>query len=179
MRLPLSLLAAALLPLIANHAGAQVVQFTPPSNTRTSCVVASVYDGDTMHLDCPKGRTKVRLLGIDAPEMQQPEGTVARDRLRVLAPVGQKITLETEAAVLDRYGRTLGYIWTGDALLNARLLREGLVWPYSSRGHARHLATFSAAEASAKSTRRGLFDGSIRCQARDFRHNRCGSALRQ
>jgi micrococcal nuclease len=177
MRLPVTRLAAALL-LLTHPVGAQPSRFTPSSNTRVACVVASVYDGDTMHVTCPEGRTKVRLLGIDAPEMQQAEGATARDRLRALAPVGQKITLETEVDVLDRYGRTLGYIWAGDALLNATLLREGLVWSYQSRRHVRHLATFSAAEASAKSAHRGLFDGGTRCQAGDFRHGRCGGPPR-
>ena len=48
--------------------------------------VVKVHDGDTVH--CLRGDTvtvNVRLQAIDAPELGQPFGTVARDRLAGLS----------------------------------------------------------------------------------------------
>ena len=68
--------------------------------------VVSVHDGDTLTaLDAANVQHKVRLTGIDAPEIGQPFGTKARDRLTALAK-GKTVTIHGHGQ--DRYGRPVG-----------------------------------------------------------------------
>src|SRR3954451_11767998 len=87
--------------------------------------VESVHDGDTLraHVDVPNGvvtdlaSTRVRLLGIDTPEIS-PDldcwGAEATASLTALAPPGSTIWVAPDVEVLDRYGRQLLYVWTAD-----------------------------------------------------------------
>jgi endonuclease YncB( thermonuclease family) len=61
-----------------------------PPTTATGKVV-SVHDGDTLTLRTDDGRTlKVRLQGIDAPELGQPFGKRSRDELAAGARAARK-----------------------------------------------------------------------------------------
>ena len=66
-----------LLPIAAGLA-AMLVSNSPAAAHHPSCVVASVVDGDTF--DCADG-TRVRMLYIDAPELDECGGAWARDAL--------------------------------------------------------------------------------------------------
>lgn len=94
----------------------------PPAGPRHTCVV----DGDTVWI----AGEKIRILGIDAPEMQgrcPAERALAirsRDRLVGLLRA-REVTIERKGK--DRYGRTLARLGdVGDVLM-----REGLAhrWP--------------------------------------------------
>jgi micrococcal nuclease len=83
-------------------------------------VVEDVYDGDTVTLTIDLGmhvhlrRQKVRLIGIDAPEVRgdsRAAGLTARDFLRSLLPVGAAVVVETEKDRAEKYGRWLARIW--------------------------------------------------------------------
>jgi endonuclease YncB( thermonuclease family) len=67
--------------------------------------VVSVHDGDTLTaLDASNVQHKVRLYGMDAPEIGQPFGTVSRDGLRALV-LRKSVTIHGQER--DRYGRVL------------------------------------------------------------------------
>jgi endonuclease YncB( thermonuclease family) len=88
--------------------------------------VVGVHDGDTLTL-LVDGRTqyKVRLDGIDAPELGQDFGTRAKQALSK-AIFGKTVRIETHGQ--DRYGRTLGEVFDGAESINRRLVlrRHGL-----------------------------------------------------
>jgi micrococcal nuclease len=85
-----------------------------------------VHDGDTRTLLVDGHRqVKVRLSGIDAPELAQPDGQKAKQALSVLA-FGQ--TVRMESAGPDQYGRTLGTVFVGTANVNAALVSQGVAW---------------------------------------------------
>lgn len=91
--------------------------------------VMKVFDGDTIlirtkeqHWDNKKGEyeksngeyTKVRLLGIDAFEHDQPPfGNTAKDFLTMLV-LNKNICIETDVQEKDIYGRTLGYVFINE-----------------------------------------------------------------
>lgn len=113
--------------------------------------VDSVYDGDTLRVFTPQGESvQVRVLGIDAPEMQAPRppedlgrtdapspgpecGAVdAREAARAVL-LGKSVELEEDPAQpgQDRYGRLLRYVTVDGQDLAHMLLYGGFVWVYT------------------------------------------------
>lgn len=123
-----------------------------------------VLDGDTIVLD--NGET-VRLIGVDAPEIHHPEipvqrfGEEATEFLKRLAE-GFECTLEYEPNNLrDQYGRLLAYVFVGDRLANAEIIRRGYAYAYT-RFPFRRQAEFIALEREARERQYGLWHLSLR-----------------
>lgn len=138
------------------------------------CVVARVTDGDTIR--CADGR-RVRLVGIDAPEMsQRPFGAAARRALQRLAPEGSPVTLETGRQRADRFGRVLAVVRAGDGTnVNERLVAEGFAVRYEGGNQdAQTDRRLAQAEQAAAQARAGLWatDG-FRCRPRAHRRKAC------
>ncbi|MEM7626375.1 MAG: thermonuclease family protein [Planctomycetota bacterium] len=128
--------------------------------------VAGVIDGDTLELAIKDGErptTRVRLWGIDAPEVardgrpSEPFADDATDRAQTLA-YGTTVKLSLEPHRLrGRYGRLLAYVTLPDGtVLNERLLAEGLAraedrWPHRAAGR------YAQLEAQARHEGRGLW----------------------
>lgn len=75
--------------------------------------------------DQPNLISQVRLLGIDAPDLQQrPWGNAAKEHLQALIQ-GDSVTLEFDVERQDKFGRTLAYVWKDKVLLNEQLVKEG------------------------------------------------------
>ena len=110
-----------------------------------------VSDGDTITIAAEGRKEKVRLIGIDAPELRQEGGPEARQYLakRIL---NRRVKVEGETR--DRYGRLLGTVYLGEENINLSLVREGHAWDYKaySAGPA-----YSRAERAARAARRGLW----------------------
>jgi micrococcal nuclease len=136
---------------------------SPPARvTRSeSVLVRAVVDGDTIDV---AGVGRVRLLGIDAPEIGRgfdtsaPFGREARDRLTALV-LHRWVRLEQEGAAMDVYNRHLAYVITEDGVcVNAALVRDGLA-RVSARLPLTRLQELQRAEADAQSFRRGMWGG--------------------
>jgi len=122
-------------------------------------LVRSVVDGDTIDV-VTVGR--VRLLGIDAPEIGRgfdtpaPFGREARERLTALV-LRHSVRLEQDGPSLDTYNRRLAYVVLEDGtFINAVLVREGLA-RVSARLPLRRLDELKRAEGEAQAFRRGMW----------------------
>lgn len=122
-------------------------------------LVRAVIDGDTIDVST-LGR--VRLLGIDAPELGRvfdtaaPFAREARDRLMSLV-LHRWVRLEQDGAPRDVYDRHLAYVLTGDGVfVNAVILRDGLA-RVSARVPLVRLDELKRAEAEAQRFRRGIW----------------------
>ncbi|MGJ5673645.1 MAG: thermonuclease family protein [Nostochopsis sp.] len=98
-------------------------------NTQVQVKLAQVVSGQTLEVlgmgDQPNLISQVRLLGIDAPDLQQrPWGDTAKERLQALVK-GDSVTLEFDVEGQDKFGRTLAYVWQDKVLLNEELVKEG------------------------------------------------------
>ena len=114
--------------------------------------VVNAHDGDTLTaLDDTNTQHRIRLQGIDAPELGQPFGRVSRDRLAALAK-GKAATITPHGR--DRYGRTIATIEIEHDELGHRLVAEGRAWHYSRYSYD---ATLDAAQRAARAARRGLW----------------------
>jgi len=128
--------------------------------TRSEAVlVRAVVDGDTIDV-ATIGR--VRLLGIDAPEIGRgfdtsaPFAREARARLTSLI-LHRWVRLEQEGDRLDVYNRRLAYVLTEDGVfVNAALVREGLA-RITARLPLSRLDELRRAEAEAQTFRRGMW----------------------
>ena len=145
--------------LIGAVAAVHTFSFSAQIKRSESVLVRAVIDGDTIDV-ATFGR--VRLLGIDAPEIGHgfdttaPFGREARDRLASLV-LHRWIRLEQEGARLDRYNRHLAYVMREDGVfVNAALVRDGLA-RVSARVPLSRLAELKRAEAEAQAFRRGMW----------------------
>lgn len=90
--------------------------------------VVSVTDGDTVKIACPDGQCRrIRLYGIDAPEIKQDGGVLARDYLNGLLGAGM---VQVTSCGSDRYGRIVGKIYCGGRYVNRAMVVAGLAWHY-------------------------------------------------
>ena len=117
--------AAILAMLLASSATAMPIC---GNGLRVTCVV----DGDTVWIE----REKIRLLGIDTPELSQPQcaqealqAMEARDRLAQI--LDGRVTIEREGQ--DKYGRTLARLHTPDGEAGDILVREGFARAWTGR----------------------------------------------
>ena len=145
--------------LIGAVAAIQTFSFSLQVKRSDSVLVRAVIDGDTIDV-ATFGR--VRLLGIDAPEIGRgfdtsaPFGREARDRLASLV-LHRWVRLEQEGALLDVYNRHLAYVMREDGVfVNAALVRDGLA-RVSARVPLSRLAELERAEAEAQTFRRGMW----------------------
>ena len=98
---------------------------------KAKCV--SVYDGDSITLDIDLGfnhwmlNQKIRLFGIDTPEIrgpERPDGLVSAERLRGLIE-GKDVIMVSHRDRAGKYGRWLATIYIDNININQLLLEEG------------------------------------------------------
>jgi len=103
---------------------------------KARCV--SVYDGDSITLDIDLGfnhwmlNQKIRLLGIDTPEIrgtERPEGLASAERLRGLIE-GKDVMMVSHRDRAGKYGRWLATIYLDNTNINQLLLEEGWAKTY-------------------------------------------------
>lgn len=125
--------------------------------------VRSVIDGDTLILE---DNQRVRLIGVDAPEVDHPRynkvgepfGEEAKAFLKSKAE-GREVRLVSGPEAYDKYGRRLAYVYAGEECLNESLLREGLGEAIRYLRYDRK-ETYLALEAEARKAGRGMWSGS-------------------
>lgn len=142
----------------AHDSAPTAIEFPRPSGATLSHI-AYVYDGDTLYLQ-PDGtisraaEIKVRLIGIDTPELRpavECYGLEARDYLRGMLPKGTAVWILADREKLDKYGRSLLYLWTeDDRSVNLDLVEKGLATALRIAPSDSYWQKFAAAEELAK-----------------------------
>ena len=127
--------------------------------------IAYVYDGDTISVIIGKEEVSVRMIGIDTPESvnrdkskNTPEGMEASLWLHDLLK-GRKVWLEYDEQRIDRYGRTLAYVWLdeGNTMAEDELLKAGMAVTLQMDPNARYSARFEELEKQAKKDKAGFW----------------------
>lgn len=119
--------------------------------------VVGIQDGDTITILRNGRQARVRLDGVDCPELGQPFGRNARERVSALA-FGQVVVVRESSgrAGRDRYRRVLGQVILPDGRnLNRLLVAEGLAWWY--RRYAPRDVGLAGLEERAREARLGLW----------------------
>lgn len=137
---------------------------------RQPVTVVAHVDGDTLKVQRQDGAVvTVRLIGIDTPETRHPTkpvgcyGPEASARIKELAPIASPLLLERDVQELDRYGRTLGYLWTADgaAMVNEQLIGQGFAVLLTIPPDVKHVERFTAAQQSARDQALGLWSACL------------------
>jgi micrococcal nuclease len=125
-------------------------------------IVVRVVDGDTIDVRIGGRVETVRYIGIDTPEVrhptkgEEPGGRQARSVNRRLA-ANKHVTLELDVRSRDRYGRLLAYVWVGETMINAELVRLGYAQVMTVPPNVRHQALFLKLQRDARDAGRGLW----------------------
>jgi micrococcal nuclease len=129
--------------------------------------VLQVIDGDT--LDVVQGRqtVRLRLIGINSPEVDGPYrteeyfGRQASARAKALL-TDQTVLLETDPSQggHDQYARQLCHLWLEDGRLFAlEMLREGYAVRYWTTHPHKYVTWYQQAEREARAAQRGVWQG--------------------
>jgi endonuclease YncB( thermonuclease family) len=125
----------------------------PAQSTEFSAKVTGVQEGDILRIDHNGKAEKIRLWGIDAPEMSQRFASNAKKFTSGLT-LGQTVTLRV--LEVDRFKRQVAFITLPDGRnLNHELVRAGMAWWFVR--YAPKDATLEQLEAEARKNRRGLW----------------------
>ncbi|WP_396932603.1 thermonuclease family protein [Mycolicibacterium sp.] len=134
----------------------------------SNAAVVRVVDGDTVDIrHDDRGRLRIRILGINAPETHKRGWTVgcygpeSAAWAGAVLPVGQRVSMEADPTqgLTDRYGRTLAYLDLPDGRdFSVESVRAGMsqVATYGKRPVQR-FAALTAAENEAKTLHAGLW----------------------
>lgn len=154
---------------VAESKPAQTSQTTPvPSSQYTYYSVTDVVDGDTVKISMNGTITTLRLIGMDTPETVDPRkpvqcfGKEASNKAKELL-LGKKVRLEMDSSqgTLDKYGRTLAYIYRDDGLFyNKYMIEQGYAHEYTYNTPYKYQAEFKAAQKTAQTNQAGLWSPS-------------------
>src|SRR5215831_5176098 len=128
--------------------------------------VVRVVDGDTIYVQLADRVEKIRYIGVDAPELHHPlkgeepggrEATAVNRRL----VAGRHVRLELDVRTRDRYGRLLAYVWVGDTMINAELVRRGYAQVMTVPPNVKYQEMFVTLQRQARDAHRGLWHASV------------------
>ncbi len=133
--------------------------------------VVKVVDGDTVAIDIDGRSTTLRLIGLDTPETVDPRTTVqcfgkeaSDEAKRLLTGTSVRLEYDSSQGTLDKYNRTLAYIYmedlpaqAGGISFNEYMIAEGFGHEYTYGTPYAYQTEFKAAEASARAQKKGLW----------------------
>jgi micrococcal nuclease len=124
--------------------------------------VVRVVDGDTIFVRLGDRIERIRYIGVNSPEIhhpikgEEPGGRAAAEVNRRLVQ-GHHLRLELDVRTRDRYGRLLAYVWAGDTMVNAELLRLGYAQVMTVPPNVRYQDLFMRLQREARDANRGLW----------------------
>ena len=116
--------------------------------------VSRVADGDSLTLKTADGEVKIRLFGLDAPEMKQSRGRESKKYLARLVS-GREVRVEVKER--DQYGRVVGRVFVQDQAVDLKLVVAGQVWVYENYCRETFCGELRRLQEEARQSRRGLW----------------------
>ncbi|HEX7197758.1 MAG TPA: thermonuclease family protein [Candidatus Limnocylindria bacterium] len=139
-----------------------------PAGTLEDAVVVRIADGDTVTIEIDGRRERLRYVGVDAPEVANPEAGIdaecgadaARDANGALVD-GERIYLEPDTTDRDRFGRLLRHPWLERDgnwfLVTEQLVSDGAIEARSFTPDTLHDRRLDDAERSARAAGAGIW----------------------
>ncbi len=154
--------------------GVFTVPFGNSSYDYNNILVTRVVDGDTLQLESGE---KVRLIGIDTPEMHE-SNKLYRDAQRAKENIttiqklgrrsyqftrelveGKRVSLEFDVERYDKYKRLLAYVYLKDnnLFVNAEIVKQGYASLMTYPPNVKYVGLFQKLYQEARDNRRGLW----------------------
>jgi endonuclease YncB( thermonuclease family) len=127
-----------------------------PSGETTTASVIRIIDGDTIEVEQYGIQYKVRYIGVDTPESDEPGYDEAADANSDLV-WGKDVTLEKDVSETDRYGRLLRYVWVDGYMVNAILIGTGYAEAVEYKPDIYYADNFNILEIYAQNNLSGLW----------------------
>lgn len=133
--------------------------------------VTRVVDGDTIDVNINGIIKRVRLIGINTPEVVDPRkpvecfGIEASNKAKEVL-TGKSVILEKDPSQgdVDKYGRLLRYIWLTDGTnFNKLMIEQGYAYEYTYNLPYKYQQEFKEAQKYAQENKLGLWQDNI-CQ---------------
>lgn len=134
----------------------------PSGTTRETVKVTRVIDGDTIEVEWNEKKEKVRLIGIDTPELDD-----SREEMRAQAQrakeftekqvANQAVTLVKDVSEVDQYGRLLRYVVVDGTFLNRELVALGFAESFTYPPDVACAKVFNHSEELARSAGIGIW----------------------
>lgn len=136
-----------------------------------NATVSRIIDGDTIDVVVGGRTERVRLIGIDTPEIAHEPfgdrpandaecfGDEATAFITSLVPVGSTVRLERDVVGRDDYGRLLAYVYreSDGVFVNFEVVRQGFAQPMSIPPNTTYRALMAQAARDAAADRAGLW----------------------
>jgi len=140
-------------------------------------IIIKIIDGDTLLIEYKGKKENVRLIGIDTPESRQNRkalqdaqkghenieniikaGREATRFVQTLVKPGDKVQLEFDVQIRDKYGRLLAYVYLSDGrMLNEEILKAGYAQLLTYPPNIKYVDRFLKAYREARENNRGLW----------------------
>ena len=154
---------ATLVPEIKNPAPAFLAYQS--TTTPDTYFVAKVVDGDTVDIFKGGKTVRLRLIGLDTPETVDPRkpvqcfGKIASDRAKeLLTDTWVRIETDPSQGTLDKYGRTLAYIFFADGTSYEKyMIANGYGHEYTYDLPYKYQKEFKAAQVQAQTEKKGFW----------------------
>ena len=125
-----------------------------------SAQVLRIVSGQTVTITQtePNRPTKVRIIGIDAPDLRQyPWGKAAQQKLTELLESSPTVQLELETDTPDNFDRLLAHLWHNGTLVSEELIESGFVLANTQYPH-KYSQRLAAAQEYARLLGNGIWN---------------------
>lgn len=131
--------------------------------------IKRVVDGDTFAIDIRGKEEKVRLIGMDTPEVVDPRkpvqcfGREASSKAKeLLSEVYVRLESDATQSDRDKYGRLLRYAFMEDGtFFNEYMVKEGYAHEYTYQIPYKYQKQFKAAQTYARENKKGLWANGV------------------
>ena len=134
--------------------------------------VVEIHDGDTITIICLKRPLQVRLMGIDAPDKEQPYAEASRQHLSDLI-LNQFVVVEYSG--LGAYALIVGRVFLNKTDVGAQMIRDGVAWydkPYDTILTESQRQMYAACELAARAEHRGIWQDQNPVSPWEFKETR-------
>lgn len=137
-------------------------EITAESAPKKTYFVSNIVDGDTIDVIINGGSVRIRLIGVDTPEVYGGVECFGREASAATADMllGEFVMLEADESQSDKdkYDRLLRYIFTaGGENVAEKLIRDGFGVEYTYRTDYKYKEAFLRAEAEARESGAGMW----------------------
>lgn len=129
----------------------------PSSRPPQTAEVVEIVDGDTIQITINGQTYPLRYIGIDSPEISEPDTGPAAAKQNAALVMGKTVLLYKDVSDVDQYGRLLRYVVVDDTFVNYQLVANGYAKAVAYPPDVSCHGTFADAQQTAAQAGLGLW----------------------